>query len=145
LASFNVVEAKLDFLQRMAKDYVDIIFANEEEARAFTGEQDPEKALRKIAESVDLSIVKVGKEGSMIMQNGEITTVGVIAAKPIDTTGAGDYYASGFIYGYLNSLNHEQSGKIGALLAGKVIEEMGAQIEPEIWKKILEDVKTISA
>jgi len=145
LASFNVVEAKLDFLQRMAKDYVDIIFANEEEARAFTGEQDPEKALRKIAESVDLSIVKVGKEGSMIMQNGEITTVGVIVAKPIDTTGAGDYYASGFIYGLLNGLNHEQSGKIGALLAGKVIEEMGAQIDAEIWKEILEEVKAISA
>ena len=145
LASFNVVEAKLDFLQRMAKDYVDIIFANEEEARAFTGEQDPEKALRKIAESVDLSIVKVGKEGSMIMQNGTITTVGVIDAKPIDTTGAGDYYASGFIYGMLNGLNHEQSGKIGALLAGKVIEEMGAQIDAEIWKEIIEEVKVISA
>ncbi len=145
LASFNVVEAKLDFLQRMAKDYVDIIFANEEEARAFTGEQDPEKALRKIAQSVDLSIVKVGKDGSMIMEKGEITTVGVIKAKPIDTTGAGDYYASGFIYGYLNGLSHEQSGKIGALMAGKVIEEMGAQIDAEVWKEILEEVKTIGA
>lgn len=143
LASFNIVEAKLDFLQRMAKDYVDIIFANEEEARAFTGEDKPEKALRKMAESVDLSIVKVGKEGSMIMQNGIITKVGVIDAKPIDTTGAGDYYASGFIYGYLNGLSHEQSGKIGALLAGKVIEEMGAQIDPLIWKEILEEVKRI--
>lgn len=143
LASFNVVEAKLDFLKRMAKDYVDIVFANEEEARAFTGQEDPEKALRQIAESVDLSIVKIGKEGSLIMQNNEITTVGVIEAKPIDTTGAGDYYASGFIYGHLEGLNHKQSGQIGALLAGKVIEEMGAQIDAKTWEFILSEVKKI--
>lgn len=145
LASFNVVEAKLDFLQRMAKDYVDIIFANEEEAQAFTGEKDPVKALKKIAESVDLSIVKVGKEGSMIMQNGTITNVGVIDANPIDTTGAGDYYAGGFIYGHLKGLKLEQSGKIGALLAGNVIEYMGCNIPSKTWKKILEEVKKISS
>lgn len=145
LASFNVVEAKLEFLQRMAKDYVDIIFANEEEARAFTGEEDPEKALRRIAESVDLSIVKIGKEGSLIMQNGEITKVGVIAANPIDTTGAGDYYAGGFIYGYLNGLNHKQCGEIAALLAGNVIEHMGCHIPGNTWEGILEEVKNICA
>lgn len=145
LASFNVVEAKLDFLQRMAKDHVDIIFANEEEAQAFTGEKDPVKALKKIAESVDLSIVKVGKEGSMIMQNGTITNVGVIDANPIDTTGAGDYYAGGFIYGHLKGLKLEQSGKIGALLAGNVIEYMGCNIPSKTWKKILEEVKKISS
>lgn len=145
LASFNVVEAQLEFLQRIVKNYVDILFANEEEARAFTGENDPEKALRKIAEVVDLSIVKVGKEGSMIMQNNQITRVGVIEAQPIDTTGAGDYYASGFLHGYLNGLSHEKSGKIGALLAGKVIEEMGAQIDNDVWNFILKEVKKISA
>lgn len=145
LASFNVVEAKLDFLKRMAKDYVDIIFANEEEAKAFTGESDPEKALREIAESVDLSIVKIGKDGSMIMQDGEIFRVGIIDANPIDTTGAGDYYAGGFIYGYLNALNHEQCGKIAALLAGKVIEQMGCHIPGDIWEEILEEVNKISA
>lgn len=145
LASFNVVEAKLDFLKRMAKDYVDIIFANEEEARAFTGEEDPEKALHIISEDVELSIVKVGKDGSMIKQNENITRVGVIDANPIDTTGAGDYYAGGFIYGYLNNLNHEQCGKIGALLAGKVIEQMGCNVPADIWKEIKNDVMIISA
>jgi len=143
LASFNVVEAQLEFLQRIVKNYVDILFANEEEAKAFTGESDPEKALRKIAESVDLSIVKIGKEGSLIMQNGSITKVGVIKANPIDTTGAGDYYASGFLYGHVNGLSHTQSGQIGALLAGKVIEEMGAQISDQVWKEILEEVRRI--
>jgi len=145
LASFNVVEAQLKFLQRIVKNYVDILFANEEEARAYTGESDPEKALRKIAEVVELSIVKVGKDGSLIMQNNQITHVGVIEAKPIDTTGAGDYYASGFLHGYLNGLSHEKSGEIGALLAGKVIEEMGAQIANDVWELILEEVKKITA
>jgi sugar/nucleoside kinase (ribokinase family) len=141
LASFNVVEAKLEFLQRMAEKYVDIIFANEEEAQAFTGEKNPEDALRKIAKMVDLSIVKVGKDGSMIMQNGQITNVGVVDVSPIDTTGAGDYFAAGFIYGHLNALSHEQSGKIGALLAGRVIEYMGCHIPSDVWEDILEEVK----
>lgn len=145
LASFNVVEAKLDFLKRMANDYVDIIFANEEEAKAFTGEENPEKALDMIAELVDISIVKIGKDGSMIKQKGTITKVGVIKADPIDTTGAGDYFAGGFIYGYLNGLTHKQSGEIGALLAGKVIEQMGCHIPKDIWDEIIEEVKRISA
>lgn len=145
LASFNVVDAKLDFLKRMAAEYVDILFANEEEAKSFTGHEDPEKALEAIAKQVDISIVKVGKEGSMILKDGIITRIKVIEAKPIDTTGAGDYYASGFLYGYLSGLSLAQAGQIGSLLAGKVIEEMGASINDNTWKEILEEVQKIKA
>lgn len=145
LASFNVVDAKLDFLKRMADSYVDILFANEEEAKSFTGFDDPEKALEAIAEQVDISVVKIGKEGSMILKDGKTTRVDVIEAKPIDTTGAGDYYASGFLFGYLNGLNLDQAGQIGSLLAGKVIEEMGASINDNTWKEILAEVEKIKA
>lgn len=145
LASFNVVDAKLDFLKKIVGQYVDILFANEEEARSFTGQDDPEKALEIIAEQVDVSVVKVGKEGSMILKEGLKTKVNVIEAYPIDTTGAGDYYASGFLYGYLNGLTLSQAGEIGSLLAGKVIEVMGATISDDVWKDIHEEVKRIEA
>lgn len=145
LASFNVVDAKLDFLKRIVGKYVDILFANEEEAHSFTGQQDPTKALEAIADQVIVSIVKVGKRGSMIMKDHKTTNINVIEANPIDTTGAGDYYASGFLYGYLNDLSLNQSGKIGSLLAGKVIEEMGATIQDSVWKEILAEVENIKA
>lgn len=143
LASFNVVDAKLDFLKKIVAEYVDILFANEEEARSFTGQEDPETALEMIAEQVDISVVKVGKHGSMILKDNKKTKVTVIEAKPIDTTGAGDYYASGFLFGYLNDLTLSQSGKIGSLLAGKVIEEMGASIKDSVWVEILAEVENI--
>ena len=63
LASYNVVEANLDFLLEIIKEYVDIVFANEEEARAFTGKE-PEEALIHISDHCDIAVVKVGKEGS---------------------------------------------------------------------------------
>ena len=143
LASFNVVDAKLDFLRRIGKEYVDIIFANEEEAKSFTGHDDPEKALEFIAQYANVSIVKIGKEGSLILKDGERTSVGVIEAKVLDTTGAGDYYASGFLFGYLSGLGLNKAGQIGSLLAGKVIEEMGAQINDSTWEYILKEVEKI--
>lgn len=145
LASFNVVEAKLEFLQRIVGQYVDILFANEEEAKAFTGEENPEKALEIIGKQVAISIVKVGREGSFILKDGVKTKVGVINATSLDTTGAGDLYASGFLYGYLNGLSLQQAGQIGALLAGKVIEVMGAKMNDKRWELILSEVKNIEA
>lgn len=143
LASFNVVEAKLDFLQRITKQYVDIIFANEEEAKSYTGQDDPEKALEIIAEQVTVSVVKIGKEGSLILKNDKREKVGIIKAKAIDTTGAGDLYAAGFLFGYLNGYTLKQAGEIGALLAGKVIEVMGAKIPEITWESILKEVEII--
>ncbi len=136
LASYNVVEANLEFLQEIIKNYVDIVFANEEEALAFTGEK-PMVACNKIAEMCDIAIVKTGKSGSIIQQGKEICQVGVIPVNVIDTTGAGDLYAAGFIYGVANNFSLKKCGEIGALLAGKVIENLGAKIPDAGWLQIL--------
>ena len=145
LASYNVVEENLAFLQEMSKKYVDILFANEEEARAFTGESDPEKALEIIAEMVDIAIVKVGKKGSFIKSEGKKYTVGVIEASSKDTTGAGDLYAGGFLFGLLHSLSFEKAGQVGAILAGNVIEVVGAKMDESRWENIINEVKKIMA
>jgi len=144
LASYNVVEENLAFLQEMSKKYVDILFANEEEARAFTGDSNPEKALDIMAESVAIAIVKVGKNGSFIKKDGKKYKVGIIQAQSIDTTGAGDLYAGGFLYGLMNNLSLEKAGEIGAILSGNVIEVIGAKMDEERWTKIKEKVKTIA-
>jgi sugar/nucleoside kinase (ribokinase family) len=146
LASFNVVESNRDYLRSIAHEYVDIIFANEEEAKAFTGDtEDPEEALNDIASLCNIAVVKLGKNGSLIKQGDEIFRVGAIPSKVVDTTGAGDLYAAGFLYGLIKGLALDQCGHIGALLAGKVIENIGAKIDICDWEKIKMGVKKIEA
>lgn len=139
LASYNVVEDNLDFLKEMVAKYVDIVFANEEEAKAFTG-MEPEEALDEISKVTDIAIVKIGRKGSMIKQGDTIVNVDVKEIEPIDTTGAGDLYAAGFLYGLTNNLGFKKAGETGSLLASTVITNIGAKIPEENWEKIREEV-----
>ncbi len=142
LASYNVVEDNLEFLQEMVKNYVDIVFANEEESKAFTGKE-PEEALDAIADLADIAVVKIGSKGSMVKQGETVTRIAPIKAKAVDTTGAGDLYASGFLYGLANDLGFEKAGAIGSLLSGTVVEVLGAKFGEEKWTEIREKVKAL--
>lgn len=137
MASYNIIEANYDFVKMLLTDYVDIIFANEEEAKAFTGKEGRE-ALEVLSEYCPVAIVKVGKEGSFIKMNGEVTQVGVIPVKAVDSTGAGDIYASGFLYGLMNDYTPEKAGELAAYLAGRVIEHIGAKLPDEVWDEVKE-------
>ncbi len=139
LASYNVVEENLEFLHDMVKNYVDIVFANEEEAKAFTGKE-PEEALNDIAAIADIAVVKVGSKGSMIKQGDTTIYISPIKAQSVDTTGAGDLYASGFLYGLANNLGFEKAGSLGSLLAGTVIEVVGAKFGADKWQEIREKI-----
>lgn len=144
LASFNVVEANVEFLKDLIRNYVDIVFANEDEAKALTGKS-PEDALNEIAAISEIAVVKTGKNGSMVKSGTDRFDIPAIEANVIDTTGAGDLYAGGFLYGISRGLSLEKCGHIGALLAGKVIEQIGAKIPAEIWPDILKKVAVIES
>ena len=139
MASFNVVEDNLEFLKDYVKNYVDIIFANEEEAKAFTGKE-PEEALHVIAEQCEIAVVKIGSKGSMVKSKGKTYQVEPLKANSIDTTGAGDLYASGFLYGLSNNLPLEKCGSIGSLCASKVIEVIGSKMNNETWDEIKKSI-----
>lgn len=144
LASYNVVLENLEFLRRLVAGYVDIVFANEQEAEAFTGESEPVNALEAISKVCDLAVVKVGTRGAYIKQGGEVVHVGIMAAaKRVDTTGAGDFYAAGFLSGLCEGLSLRQCGTIGAITAGKVIEVVGTTFGEEAWKEIFELVERV--
>ncbi|MEN8117553.1 MAG: adenosine kinase [Bacteroidota bacterium] len=144
LASFNVVEANLEFLKDLIKNSVDIVFANEEEAKSFTG-LEPEAALHEIAKDCELAIVKVGKEGSFIKQNDKVVKIDTIPAKALDTTGAGDSYAAGFFYGLTKGYNLKTCGKIAALVSGKVVEVMGANLPDNQWEEVNREIEKLIA
>ena len=142
LASFNVVVENLGFLQSIVSRYVDIVFANEEEARSFTGLPAEESAL-KIAEMCKIAVVKTGPKGSLVATGKDLLTIPPVDAKRVDTTGAGDLYASGFLYGYINGLSLEKSAMAGTILAACVIEKIGAKIPDECWPAVIEKIKAL--
>ncbi len=135
MASYNLIESNLDFVKMLLHDYVDIIFANEEEAKAFTGVEQVE-ALHKLSEDCPVAIVKVGKDGSYIKMDGEVTAIAPVDATRIDTTGAGDIYASGFLYGLVNGYGALRSGNLASYLSARLIEYVGAKLPDEEWQKL---------
>ena len=137
LASFNVVEENRDFLRDIVERYVDILFANEDEARAFSGESEPINSLQYISRMCELAVVKIGTRGALIKRGEELVHVGIMAAaKRVDTTGAGDFYAAGFMAGLCEGLTLRQCGTMGAIAAGKVIEIVGTTLSEEAWNEI---------
>ena len=135
LASYNVVEESHDFLLDLVENYVDIVFANEKEAFALTG-MEPEAALHFIAERCDIAVVKVGAKGSYIQHGDQVVTIGPMKANVLDTTGAGDMWAAGFLAGLVKNEPLEKCGMMGAILAANIIEVMGAKMDAARWEKI---------
>mgnify|MGYP001519146184 CR=1 FL=1 len=137
LASFNIVKENLDFLRALVEKY-------EDEAIAFTGENEPINALQAISQLCELAIVKIGIRGALIKHRSEVVHVGIMAAaRRVDTTGAGDFYAAGFLYGMCAGLSLRQCGTIGAITAGKVIEVVGTTFGEEAWEDIFRLVKKV--
>ena len=143
MASYNIVEENIDFFREIAKKYVDILFANEDEAKAFTG-LEADKAVDDIAAICSVAVVKTGSRGSLIRRDGELMRIGAMSNECIDTTGAGDLYASGFLYGYSKDMNMEKCGLLGTLLAGNIICVVGAKMDENRWNIIRENVTEIA-
>ena len=141
LADPGLVERNLSDLKDILKD-VDIIFANEEEAKAFTGKE-REEAVKVLKKYCNIAIVKIGAEGSFIFKEGKIIFIEGVKANLVDTTGAGDMYAAGILFGITHDLDVESAGKLASYSAAKVVEQKGARLNDENKKKVLEYLRRI--
>lgn len=143
MASYNIVENDLDFFTMLINKYVDIVFANEEEAKAFTGKEAKE-ALSEIAQMCSIAIVKLGAKGSYIKKGTEeIRVQAVPVEKAIDTTGAGDYFAAGFLYGLICGYSLEKCASIGSILSANIIQVIGANMPKERWDEIKLNINAV--
>lgn len=143
MASYNIVENDLDFFTMLINKYVDIVFANEEEAKAFTGKEAKE-ALSEIAQMCSIAIVKLGAKGSYIKKGTEeIRVQAVPVEKAIDTTGAGDYFAAGFLYGLTCGYSLEKCATIGSILSANIIQVIGANMPKERWDEIKLNINAV--
>lgn len=135
LASFNVVNENKEFLQRLVHNYVDIVFANEDESLAYTN-LSPEESAAQIAKECKIAVVKVGARGSIVRQGDEQYMIPAICTNCVDSTGAGDYYAAGFLFAYAAGFGIKQSAELGTLTAGRVCEVLGAKLTEETWQEL---------
>lgn len=142
LASYNVVDENQSFLENILNSYVTLVFANEEEAKSMTGKE-PEAALADLHCMCSKAVVKIGKEGSWIQTGRDPVHVEAVSTRPVDTSGAGDLYAAGFIYGLSKGLSDSKCGQLGSILAGKVIEFTGPKIPLPVWGDVLALIKRV--
>ena len=142
LASYNVVDEQKDFFESMISKYVDILFANEEEIRSLTGKS-PEEGAVEVNEICELIVIKLGAQGSFCVCKEGMVRVGVRPSKAIDTTGAGDLFAAGYIYGHMKGHSPEICGKMGAILAGRVIELIGAKMDESQWELLRREIRSL--
>lgn len=144
LASWNIVQGDRDFIQRMVREYVNIVFANEEEAAAYCQTSDMEAAAEQLAADADIAVVKLGKRGALVRRQADGQSVFVPTAtqdKVVDTTAAGDFFAAGFLYGYVTGQSLATCLAYGHRTAGEVIQVLGTQVTPERLRAAIEAAK----
>lgn len=138
LASFEVVNVARDWIFAQLRQGVDILFANEDEATALFQRQDAyENFAREIATFGGIGAVKLGKDGAWVAHKNELHRIAPLRVeRVIDTTGAGDAWAAGFLYGHLRGASLAASGALGSLLGAETVQHLGAAIPDTHWPRI---------
>lgn len=136
LADVGVINRNRDLLKQLVKDYATVYFANEPEGAAFTGETDPARCLEKMAAYAPVACLKLAERGSLISERGRVVPVAPVPARAVDTTGAGDIYAAGVVYGLIEGLPAEEYGRIASIISSHIVARMGARTSESLPKLI---------
>lgn len=127
------VERHRDEFLELVEGHIDILFANEEELLSLFKQETLEFAVKQLQEKCDIAAITRGEKGAMIVTPNEIYEVSAEKiSRVVDTTGAGDLYAAGFLYGYTKGEPLEVCGRYGAIAAGEVIQGMGARVQGDL-------------
>ena len=113
---------------RKVVDQADLIFCNDVEGKAFTGADTPEDAFAALHDRVPNVALTMGDKGSQVKFGNKVHQVEAFATQPIDTTGAGDMYAAGFLYGITHGYSGAEAGALGSYAASKVVAQLGARL-----------------
>ncbi len=147
LASFTVVEAAGPLLRELIAEYVDILIANEDEARVYTGAGGEAEALDRLRREAAIAVLKVGARGSHVADADGVYRIAPMKPGPgdgpiVDTTGAGDLWAAGFLYGLVNGWPPEKCGALGSACGYAVCQVVGAAISDSGWERIHAYIET---
>lgn len=126
--AFCVGRYRDEFIGLMRDKTVDLIFANEAELGSLYDTQDFDAALAQLRNDIALGVVTRSEKGCVVAAKEGITAVSAFPAKNVvDTTGAGDLFAAGFLFGLVREAGYEQAGRLGAMAAAEVIQHIGAR------------------
>lgn len=146
LASFEVIKVTRDWIFSQLHKGIDVVFANEDEIRAlfndYTASYD--SLARRLAGYGVLAAVKLGKDGAWLADGAQLHRIApVIVSDVIDTNGAGDAWAAGFLYGYLNGWSLPQSGALASLIGAETVRHLGPNIPASAWPQFHERVEKL--
>jgi len=117
-----------DQFRELIEGPVDLLFCNEQEARALTGMDDPIECAREIHRHTGNVALTLGEKGSIIMHEREVIPIEGMEVDAVDSTGAGDMYAAGVLYGITHGLSWHQAGHLGSHAAGEIVAQLGARL-----------------
>jgi sugar/nucleoside kinase (ribokinase family) len=135
LGSFIIVNRYKNEMINLISNAVDILFANQQEAFALTG-LGPEAGCTFLKNLGPTTVVFAGRNGCYVGDKSPVFHSSTQPVKPLDSSGAGDFFASGFIHGYLAKKSLETCARYGALLGAAVVQTYGTDLSPEEWKRI---------
>ncbi len=125
---FCVTRHKEDFLH-IIEEHVDLLFGNFQEAQVMTDTDNPHDAVRALAQHSEVAVVTMDDKGSLICNGAELYEIPAYPVTAVDTTGAGDMYAAGLLYGLTQGLSLEITGRIASYAAAQVVAKMGPRLE----------------
>ncbi len=131
LADPLLIKRNLGEFKRIVRHFADIVFVNEEEARAFTA-QDAVEALHVIYLITEIAVVKLGEEGSLIKANDTVHKIKPYKTRVANTNGAGDMYAAGMLFGIARKMPIEEAGKLASYASSLVVAQQGARLKEKI-------------
>ena len=145
LSSFEVVNVARDWIFAQLREGVDVVFANEDEAAALFQRRDAyENLARELASFGGIAAVKMGGDGAWIARGRELHRVAPVRVpRVVDTTGAGDSWAAGFLYGHLRGAKLPACGAIGSILGAETVQHLGAAIPDLHWPRIRTQVQAL--
>jgi len=131
-----IISSARDAIRSATRDFASIVFCNEQEAQAYAGTGDRMEALRHVAEDCPLVFMTCGKDGSIIWDGGQATAVAGYEVPVVDTTGAGDAYAAGVIYGLTHELSLSEAGTLGSFVSARVVTELGPRLHDSLVGRV---------
>lgn len=140
------VDRHRDAFRNLVKNGVDILFANEIEACSLMQTNTLDEALPQLGAACPLVVVTRSAEGALILQNGHTQSIAAEkGAQVVDTTGAGDLFAAGFLYGYTHAMDMQSSGRVAAICAAEVISHMGPRPQTNLRKLVESKIEALPA
>lgn len=124
-----LIQSFRDEFRALIEGPVDLLFCNLEESRSMTGRQDPIDCAREIHRHAENVALTLGPNGSILMHEGEAIAIEGVTVDAIDTTGAGDMYAAGLLYGITNGMSWKQAGHMASHAAARIVTQLGARLK----------------